>query len=224
MEPTGDVPSGSTTRSRLSERASRFFSNPAVGIIGSLASIVGLILAVIFYVNGLARRDVVYAVYPQLTYVARAERPSDLRVEFRGVPITAADVLAVQVGIWNQGSLSVRPENLLEPLQLTLTPPAPVLEVSVVKLGRPVSAIAASNDPEAFKQGRVPIHVRILERGDGANIQIIFAGRRGTKIQLGGIIEGQGEPRNFSPASESDSKEDSASRNVERIDARRLSS
>src|SRR5205807_7416538 len=74
----------------------RFFSRPLVGILGSVASIISVPLAILFYVQSVTKRDIVYAVYPLRTYLARAERPSDLRVEFKGQPISSSDVIAVQ--------------------------------------------------------------------------------------------------------------------------------
>jgi hypothetical protein len=155
----------------------------------------------ILFFQGRVARDVVFAIYPSPTYLARAERPSDLRVEFKGQRITGSDVIAVQIGIWNQGHLSVRPENVLEPLELVLTPSANILQASVVKPSRDAAGFTVSDDAEVLRRGRVPIRFKILEIGDGGTIQLIYAGSRATRIELSGIIEGQGAGRNISPES-----------------------
>jgi len=45
----------------------------------------------------------------------------------------------------------------------------------------------------------VLIRFKILERGDGGTVQLIYAGSRSTRIELSGIVEGQGGARNLSP-------------------------
>jgi len=107
-----------------------FRNNPVVGMITTIATLISIPLSLVLYFQGRATRDVVYAVYPLRTYLARAERPTNLRVEFKGQTITGSDVIAVQIGIWNQGKMSIRPENVLEPLELVLIPPAAVLQSS----------------------------------------------------------------------------------------------
>src|SRR5438309_549329 len=179
----------------------RFFSNPVVGIVGSLASIISVPLAIFFYAQSVATRDVVYAVYPVRTSLVRGERPSDLRVEFKGQSISGSDVIAVQVGVWNEGRLSVRRENVLRPLELVLTPPAAVLQASVVRPSRDVAGLRLSDDAESLKRGRVAVHFKILERGDGATVQLIYAGPRETGVELAGVVEGQRAVRNLSPSS-----------------------
>jgi hypothetical protein len=81
------------------ERPSRivgFFSNPIVGAVGSVASVISIPLAIYFYVAAQERREVVYAVNPTRTVLVEAGRPSELQVEFRGQPITKVDVVAAQ--------------------------------------------------------------------------------------------------------------------------------
>src|SRR5256885_5533588 len=88
----------------------RIFGNPFLGFIGTLASIIGLGLAVYFYFAGQQHRDLVFTVHPARTILAQGLQTGKLKVEFRGSPVQS-DVVGVRVAIWNAGKTSIRPGN-----------------------------------------------------------------------------------------------------------------
>jgi hypothetical protein len=127
-------------------------------------------------------------VNPVKTIVVKGGETSALRV-LHGDQEVKGDVTAAQVAIWNGGSESIRPENILGPVRLVLHPPAAILEASVRKASRGV--IGASLDTSRLAVGIINVTWKILERNDGAVIQLIFAGPAQTDIEVEGIVEGQ---------------------------------
>src|SRR5215510_6299699 len=115
----------------------RFFSNPAIGIAGSLASIVGLVLAVYFYNAARTTRVLVYFVHPAKAAVVKAGQSSRLHITLDGAPVER-DVIAAQVAFWNEGEESIRLENMLRPLVIRTSPTAQILEAHVRKVSRSV--------------------------------------------------------------------------------------
>jgi hypothetical protein len=58
----------------------QFFSNPIVGVAGSIASIIGLVLAIYFYFQATHYRNLVYFVHPAKAVVVRScfKTPSEV--------------------------------------------------------------------------------------------------------------------------------------------------
>jgi hypothetical protein len=164
------------------------FSNPWIGVLGSIFSVVGVGLATYFYFGGARTRKLTYSVNPVKTIVVKGGEASTLRV-LHGDQDIKGDVTAAQVAIWNDGTESIRPENVLSPISVVLRPSAPIIEARIRKVSRGV--IGAALDASRLADGGVPVTWKILERNDGAVIQLIFAGSSQTGIEVQGIVEGQ---------------------------------
>jgi hypothetical protein len=127
-------------------------------------------------------------VNPVKTIVVKAGEASSLRV-LHGELEIRGDVTAAQVAIWNDGTESIRPENVLSPVVILPRPPVPILEAKIRKVSRAI--IGAALDNSRIADGVVPVSWRILEHSDGAVIQLIFAGSTATDIAVEGTVEGQ---------------------------------
>jgi hypothetical protein len=170
----------------------RQFSNPVFGIVASLASVLGLILTIYFYIQSTKKRDLVYFVNPAQAVVVKTGEASNLHV-FYGSGELKSDVTAAQVAIWNQGNDSIRPENILEQAVIRTDPSVPILEASVRKRSRNV--VDVSLDQSRLGEGSLGVKWNILEQNDGAVIQIVYAGPPTTGIRATGVIEGQKQIR-----------------------------
>lgn len=198
QEPTGFDTSAQARQ--LQNPVLRFLTHPVWSIVATLASLVAIPLAVILYIEAKEERDLVYIVHPIRTVVARGERPGDLKIEFMGQPLTNVDVVALQLALWNNGSLNIRPSNVLHPIEVQLIPPGQILEATITKTSRDIMGFTLSNDREYLRQGRIPISWEILEKGDGVVLQIIYAGPPDTNAKVTGVIEGQASPRRIAPS------------------------
>jgi len=167
---------------------SRFFSHPAVGISGAIASLIGLPLAVYFYFAGRSTPRITAYVHPVRATVVKVGQASALTILFRGQPITGGDITAAQLAIWNAGSDPVRQSDILQPV--IVRAPAPILEATIRKKSRDV--IEVQLDRSQLANGRVGIAWNILEHGDGVIIQLIYAGSANAPLNVSGVIVGQG--------------------------------
>jgi hypothetical protein len=163
-------------------------SGEALGVVGIAASLVGLLLAVYFYLKSRSVRNLVYHVHPAKTIVVRSGQASRMNVTFND-KIIASDVTAAQLALWNRGSLSIRPENILKPIVIYTQNDTPVLEASIRKTSRDI--VGLKLDETDYEHGRVTVSWRILEQNDGGVIQLIYEGGADIDIKIGGVIEGQ---------------------------------
>jgi hypothetical protein len=171
----------------------RFFSNPIVGMVGTLASIIGVLLAVYFFVQGAKFRELVYYVNPAQAIVVKTGEASRLRV-LVGERELKSDVTTAQIAIWNRGTESLRAGDVLEPLTIRTSPPVAILEATIRKKSRNVVDITL--DQKHLEEGVVGISWNILEQGDGGVIQLVYASNPdSTKILVSGVIEGEHEIR-----------------------------
>jgi len=178
------------TRAGSENMIVKFFSKPAVGIIGSLASIIGLLLAIYFYTSAKSHRELSYYVHPAKAIIAKTDEFSRLSVLVDGKP-TKQNITAVQFAFWNEGKEPIRPENVLKPLTVKLSGSTPIVDALIRKKSRDV--INIDLDKEKIDKGILRINWNLLEENDGGIIQIIFLGNIQTSIVAKGIIEGQGD-------------------------------
>src|SRR5690242_9415759 len=149
----------------------RFFSNPIVGILGALASIISVPLAIYFFAQTTQFRELVYYVNPAQAIVVKAGEVSKLRVLI-GDRELKSDVTTAQIAIWNRGNESLKPENVLVPVVIRTVPSVPILEAKIRTKSR--DAIGFVLDESHLEDGIVGLSWKILEQGDGGVIQIVY--------------------------------------------------
>jgi hypothetical protein len=115
----------------------QIFGNPIVGVTGSIASVIGVLLAVYFYVQGNRYRDLVYYVSPAKAAVVDTTQTSELRV-FLGEREVRGSVSAAQVAVWNAGTESIRPADILKEMAFSTGSEAPILEARIRSSSRDV--------------------------------------------------------------------------------------
>lgn len=167
----------------------QFFSNhPLVGFIGLLGSIASLIA--LPYAIFTPKRQLTFAINPIRTPIVQLARTSNISVIYNGKPVNA-DVTAAQVAIWNDGRESIGSEDVLTPIVLRTASNAPIMEIS----------FPATNDVTKFwvdtinmTNGELRFTWKILEKNDGALLQIIYVGKTNLPITLEGAVKGQRHP------------------------------
>jgi hypothetical protein len=165
-----------------------FFANPVVGVIGTLASMIGVGLAIYFYWQGKEYRQLVYYVHPAKASIVKASDMSSLTVYHKDKKITA-DITAVQVAFWNAGRRSIQSSEILEPITLQISSGVPILEATIRKSSR--DAVKLALDDSRAEKGTLGLSWRILEQNDGGVVQVVYAGSPEETISLQGTIEGQ---------------------------------
>jgi hypothetical protein len=166
----------------------RFFSNPLVGVAGSIASIIGLALAIYFFIESQRNRELLYMVHPAKAVIVKSGQLSRLAVTIDGNAITA-DLTAAQIAFWNQGKEPIRKEHVLHAFTLRTDPKTPIIDATLRKKSRDVVHIEL--DKSRIKDGELMVSWNIMERDDGGIVQLIFAGDANTNIRASAVIEGQ---------------------------------
>ncbi len=170
----------------------QFFSNPIVGLVGSVASVLGVLLALHFYRKSRHFRELVYQVDPSKAALVRADQLSRLKTSFDG-RVIETDITAAQITLWNRGTSSIRSSDILEPVAICLGERIRILEATVRKTTRDVLGLTL--DQSEFETGKIGIYWKILENNDGCTIQIIYSGNSDVRITVEGVIEGQHQIR-----------------------------
>jgi hypothetical protein len=160
----------------------------AVGVIGAIASLISIPLAIYFYGAARQQPELTYYLHPVKATIVRTGEASRLTTSFDGKPIPT-DITAAQIAIWNEGSKAIRKEQILKPIVIYTQNGAPILEATLRRSSREVINLSLVTD--GFQQGRVGVQWNILEHNDGGIIQLIYAGDPTVQIAADGIVEGQ---------------------------------
>jgi hypothetical protein len=114
-------------------------------------------------------------------------------VSYRGTRIEG-NLTAAQIAIWNAGREPIKREDILMPITLRTADTCRIFDVIMSK----------TNAADEFKvklagtdmaTGKLGMDWKILERNEGALIQIVYAGAPEASITLDGRVIGQTEPR-----------------------------
>jgi hypothetical protein len=169
-----------------------FAENPRIGLIGTAASVVGLLLSPIFFFLGQKDRDVRCVTSASPTTIVKNGQSSNLRVFYEGKELTS-DVTSVQIALWNAGRESVKRENILsKTIALKFDPPSNIFEARVKNVTR--SIVNFQLDASERANGILKCSWDVLEPGDGALLEVFYAGSA-AKVIRDGVIEGQGAIR-----------------------------
>ena len=166
-------------------------SHPAVvvlGIIGAIASLIGIPLSVYLYYASREYPQLAYYVHPVKATVVRAGEASRLAAIFDNRPVET-DITAAQIAIWNQGQQAIKKDDVLKPIIIFTENNTPILEATIRKSSREVIQLGLNTDE--LQNGRVTVTWNILENSDGGVIQLIYAGNTDIQITADGIVEGQ---------------------------------
>ena len=165
-----------------------------VGIAGAFLGILGIVLSVYFYEAARIEPALTYIVHPLRTELRSPDFDKDLHFTYRGKPVQSDSVTAVQVAIFNAGTRSIRggsDPGILERIKLVTPDHAPILGIHIKKESRDICGFHYLEDANAQGAGSVSFDWTILEPGDGAVVQLIYAGDAETDPTLTGLIEGQ---------------------------------
>jgi hypothetical protein len=160
-----------------------WIAHPLVGFIGTFASLIGLPLAAYFYLAAQATRDLRITSDPSVAIV-RAGQASPVDIVYHGEKIMT-DVYARQVYVWNAGSDSIRRENVLESIGISIRG-ARILGARVKKVTRPLIKLVVVANPAS---NGLMLSWNILEHNDGAAIEVIYAASDSGMLAASGAVE-----------------------------------
>jgi hypothetical protein len=165
-------------KSKISE-----FINYSLGVIGILTG-------AYFYFASVKERIPTFIIDPIKTTIVDKELVKDkpLKIfDIEGKEITM-DVNVLTFYFFNQGNESIKPENILTELKLSLPDDCQIIDYKILKASRPVTKIELVKT-DSLKNS-IEIKFRILETSDGLTGQIIYLGSKESNLVLSGDIEG----------------------------------
>ena len=179
----------------------RVAKHPLIMLSSLGVAVVALLVMVLLFFISQDERELVYAINPIKTRVAIAGQATGLELLHQGVRLGSVDITAAQVAIWNSGDGSIKKENILKGVEISTNPPVRILEASIVKSSRDleITHFGMLESRESMDQGKVSISWDILEKDDGASIQLIYLGLPEVDIKVEGLIEGVGEIKRVGP-------------------------
>lgn len=134
-------------------------------------------------------KDLAFAVSPTRADIVRSGLASDLTVLYKGSEISG-NLSVIQLGVWNKGRDPIRqPDDILRAITIKPAPGMKVLEAKVVSATR--EELKFSIAP-AEANGDMVLNWRILQKGDGALVQLLVVNAPDEPITVSGTIVGQG--------------------------------
>lgn len=161
-------------------------SNVWLAVWGIVASAV---VSAFFWWLSEKSKDLAFAVSPTRPDIVRSGLASDLTVLYKGSAISG-NLSVIQLGVWNRGRDPIRqPDDILRAITIKPAAGMKVLEAKVVSATR--EELKFSIAP-AEANGDMVLHWRILEKGDGAVVQLLVVNAPDEPVTVSGTIVGQG--------------------------------
>lgn len=161
---------------------------------GILVGLIAVAVAIYFGLVSRKHRELVFSINPVRTKVVTAGKATDLEVLYRNEPLGDIDITAVQLAIWNVGNESIKTEHIRKEITVTTKPQVRILEASVRTQSYETEFNLLDSTDSKFI-GKVPVSWKILERKEGASIQLLYLGTPEVDVSVEGLIEGQGHPK-----------------------------
>ena len=170
-----------------------FFSrNPWFGVIASLSSILGLVLTIYFFFLSIREPNLTFAVRPGRSEVVNARLASRLVIKYRGHPVSGG-ITSARVALWNAGGEPIEGGeggDIRRPIVISTSPAVPILSATIKPLSSQIATRFTMNT-QRFSQGLLGVEWDVLEKGEGAFVDLIYNGPPDVAITMGGKIKRQ---------------------------------
>ncbi|MCK9308991.1 MAG: hypothetical protein M0P99_01815 [Candidatus Cloacimonetes bacterium] len=165
-----------------------FSDNPWVGLIGVLLTFGFGIFAIYTYVVSIEKPELTYMEHPVKTAMVNKDATSRISVYYDGKPVNR-NVSIAQIEIWNAGKQSIWQKDVLNRTKICYKDSTRILEATLLKTNRPETCVVL--DTLSINKGIVFIDWKILEKNDGAILQLIYEGDIEKDVIVTASIEGQ---------------------------------
>ena len=169
-----------------------FLKNNWLSIFGLIIGVVGLYYSYYFYEQSKSERQPIFVVDPQRTQILSEKTliSAPIKVFTSNGREICSGLTSVRFYFWNMGKISIRPNNILEPLKISIADSnARIIDFKILKSARPISKVSLKYD-SLSQERKIEINLNILEKNDGITGQIIYEGNPKSKINISGVIEG----------------------------------
>ena len=130
------MPPELNTQETALQQNGKFDTSMVVGIGGIVVSLIGVALAIYFYIQTKEEPGLCYYINPIKTAIVKIGQSSKFTTYFDNKTITT-DVTAAQVHIWNAGKKAIKQDLILKPIVL-VSGKRKILEATILKKTREV--------------------------------------------------------------------------------------
>jgi hypothetical protein len=167
----------------------------SLGLIGLAIGLFGIVLSFYFYEKSKKEREPTFIVDPIKTEILNASSTKHAPIKIftlDGEEINR-DLTSVTFYFWNKGKEPIRKADLLKKVKLKLEDKSRIIDYKIIKESRDVSNISLNQVDDR----NIEIDFDILEENDGFTGQIIYEGKKGSKLTLATVIVGVKEVSDF---------------------------
>jgi len=188
----------------MNELLQRIAQNPLVTLLSLALGVIGIILALVFYLKSRKLKVARYEVLSRTIVEDLTAKLDGLEVRYQQVP--QQRITVSRVFVWNEGTDTIDTADLtpIDPLRVEFSEGAELLDARIVFQTYPANQVRI-NVPALPSESKTPTNLNIsfdyLDHSDGAIVQLVHTGARSHKIVVKGKIKGS-EPiqRVTSPA------------------------
>jgi len=159
-------------------------------ILSLLVGIVGIVLAIVFYIRSRRVKQPLYTI--RSVNLLRAPKLEVLDIRYANEPIVS--LTATKIAFWNGGRETITRDDIAaaDPLEVTMQRGVKALDAQILHCINPANRFETSVRPDA--SGAL-MAFDFLDRGEGAVVQLLHTGSSSDDIKIRGTIKGAGRPR-----------------------------
>ena len=184
----------------MSELLQKFVQNPMFQLLSLGLGLIGIILAVLFYIKSRRYKAPMYEISSTTLIENLSAKLTGLEVNFKGIP--QERITVSRLVFWNDGSDTIRLTDLtnMAPITIQLASGAKLLDASVVHVSEEANQFSIITKQESTQED-APSHIIIsfdyLDKYEGGVIQIVHTGKSTHAISVTGKVKGAGEVRHL---------------------------
>lgn len=156
-------------------------SQPSLHYVTALA---GIVISIFLYYMSERGSELRFAVKPSRVEMVNTSWASLLSIRYQGSPVEGGITVA-QVALWNAGRTPIGTEDVVDQIEIYTDPAVPILNASLRSARK---ATNMSLDRSLFARGRLPVRWKVLERGDGGVVEILYNGPPSVGIFIRGDL------------------------------------
>lgn len=163
--------------------------NPLIPIGGILLGVIGIILAVIFFIRSrrVSRIRYDYSGRPLVEGLAGALE--GIEVRYKGSP--QERITVSRFVFWNAGTETIRVADFTDdPLRIVCSKDITVLDHRIVDSNEATNKIQIGQVPKTDDEASISLTFDYLDSKDGAVVQIVHDGSERTRFRLAGTLKG----------------------------------
>jgi len=175
--------------------------NPLVSIGGLVCGVIGIVLAIVFYIRGRRVSSIKYDYLGRSLVEGLSGALEGIEVRYKG---SVQDRITVsRFAFWNAGTETIRAGDLTDDaLRVACKQGIQILDHRVVETNDVTNKISLGAVQNAEDEASVSIRFDYLDPNDGAVLQIVHDGHERTRFRLVGSLKGSCSiARSESPAS-----------------------